>query len=266
MNFLFLSKLIPLFIYPLGLASILLMVALFLGLKRKRSRWSPLLIFLALVILLAASNPFLSDRLVKSLEWQYFPPEEIPNTEAIVVLGGSTRPVSPPRMMADMNEHGDRLLYAAKLYQEGKAPLIILSGGRIDWYGNSQSEAADMSEILQIMGVPQEAMIGEPNSLNTYQNALYTKKILEEKGIKQVILITSAFHMPRSVLIFRRQGIDIIPAPTDFLISEQKLQEYNHSLESKIMSFLPNTGSLDHTTKVIKEYIGTLVYRLRGWL
>lgn len=266
MNFLFLSKLIPLFIYPLGLATILLVLGLLMGLRRKRSRWTALPIFLALVILLTASNPFLSDRLVQSLEWQYIPPAEIPNTDAIVVLGGAVRPVSPPRIMGDLNEHGDRLLYAAKLYQEGKAPLIILSGGRIEWYGNSESEAADMAAILQIMGVPEDAMIEEPNSLNTYQNAIYTKKILDEKGIKKVILITSAFHMPRSVLIFRRQDIDIIPAPTDFLISEQKLQEYNYSLESKIISFLPNTGSLDNTTKAIKEYIGTVVYRLRGWL
>ena len=266
MNFLFLSKLIPLFIYPLGLASILLIVALLLSLKQKLARWTPLPIFLALIILLTASNPFLSDRLVKSLEWQYLPPSEMPNTDAIVVLGGATRSVSPPRVIADMNERGDRLLYAAKLYQEGKAPLIILSGGRIKWFGAEKSESADMSSILQIMGIPEEAIIEEPSSLNTYQNALYTKNILEDKGIKQIILVTSAFHMPRSVLIFRRQGIDIIPAPTDFLISEQKLQEYNHSLEAKVISFLPNTASLDNTTSVIKEYIGTFVYRLRGWL
>ena len=264
MNFLFLSKLIPLFIYPLGLAIILSIVALLLGLKS--SRWTALPIGLALVILLTASNPFLSDRLIKSLEWQYFPPSEIPNSDAIVVLGGATRSISPPRIIADMNEHGDRLLYAAKLYQQGKAPLIILSGGRIQWFGGGESEASDMAEIPQIMGVPKEAIIEEPLSLNTYQNAIYTKKILEEQGIKQVILITSAFHMPRSVLIFRRQGIDIIPAPTDYLVSEQKLQEYDRSLESKVISFLPNTGSLDNTTRAIKEYIGTIVYRLRGWL
>ena len=264
MNFLFLSKLIPLFIYPLGLTTILLIVALLLGLKR--SRWTALPIFLALIILLTASNPFLSDRLVKSLEWQYFPPSEMPNTDAIVVLGGAARSVSPPRIIAELNEHGDRLLYAAQLYQEGKAPLIILSGGRIPWFGRSDSEASDMAEILQIMGVPKEAIIEEPNSLNTYQNALYTKEILEKEGIKQVILITSAFHMPRSVLIFRRQGIDIIPAPTDFWISEQKLQEYNQSLESKVITLLPNTGSLDRTTRALKEYIGKFVYRLRGWL
>lgn len=264
MDFLFLSKLLPLFIYPLGLASILLLVSLFFGLRR--SRWTALPIVLALIILLTASNPHLSDRLVKSLEWQYLPASEIPNADAIVVLGGATRGISPPAIMADMNEHGDRILYAAKLYQEGKAPLIVLSGGRIDWYGNQESEADDMAEILQIMGIPSYALIKEPSSLNTYQNALYTKKILEEKGIKQVILITSAFHMPRSVLIFRRQKIDIIPAPTDFFITEHILEKYNYSLESKIIGLFPSAGSLDRTTKVIKEYIGTVVYRLRGWL
>ena len=264
MNFLFLSKLIPLFIYPLGLAIIFLIVALLLGLKR--SRWTTLPIGLALILLLTASNPFLSDRLLQSLEWQYLPPSAIPNTDAIVVLGGVTGNISFPRTTPDMNEHGDRLLYAAQLYQEGKAPLIILSGGRIPWFGTGKSEAADMAKILQIMGIPKEAIIEEPNSLNTYQNALYTKEILEKKGIKQVILITSAFHMPRSVLIFHRQGIEIIPAPTDFLISKQKLQENSHSLESKVISFFPNADSLHNTTKAIKEYIGTVVYRLRGWL
>ena len=264
MNFLFLSKLIPLFIYPLGLASILLIWALFLAVKR--SRWTTLPILLCLVLILTTSNPFLSDRLVKSLEWQYVTPPAIPTSDAIVVLGGTTRNASPPRIIADLNEHGDRLLYAAKLYKEGKAPLILVSGGRIQWFGGGASEAADMAEILQIMGIPEEAIIQEPNSLNTYQNAIYTKKILEAKGIKRVILVTSAFHMPRSVLIFRRQGIDIIPAPTDFLVGEQELQQHNYSLESKTLSFFPNTGSLDRTAMVMKEYIGKFVYRLRGWL
>ena len=264
MDFLFLSKLIPLFIYPLGLASILLIVAFILGLKL--SRWTPLPILLALVVILTASNPVLSDRLVQSLEWQYFPPSEIPTADAIVVLGGTTKNASPPRIIADMNEHGDRLLYAAKLYKDGKAPLIVLSGGRIQWFGGVESEASDMAKILQLMGIPEEVIIKEPSSLNTYQNAVYTKKILEEKDIKQILLVTSAFHMPRSVSIFRHQGIDIIPAPTDFFVSEQELQQYNYSLESKVISFFPDTGSLDRTTKALKEYIGKFVYGVRGWL
>jgi uncharacterized SAM-binding protein YcdF (DUF218 family) len=262
--FLFLSKLLPLFIYPLGLSCILLIVTLVLFIKR--SRWSPLPIFLALVILMVASNQRVSNSLVKSLEWQYFPPTQIPTVDAIVVLGGATRNPSPPRIMADLQEEGDRLLYAAKLYQDGKAPLVIAAGGRIQWYGGGRSEAEDMANLLQLMGVPQDAIIQEPNSLNTYQNATNVKDILLTKRLQKVLLVTSAIHMPRSLLIFQRQGIDAIAAPTDFLISEQELQEVDYSLESKILSLLPGTEYLDQTTKAMKEYIGLFIYRLRGWV
>jgi len=264
MSFLFLSKLLPLFIYPLGLSCILLLAALFLAFKR--SRWTFIPILLALVILFTASNVRVSNRLVKSLEWQYFPTENMPKAEAIVVLGGSSRNVDRPRIIPDLNEHGDRLLYAAKLYKDGKAPLIILSGGRIQWFGGGVPEAQDMANILELIGIPRNALALEPNSLNTYQNAIYTQKILQEKEIKQVLLVTSAMHMPRSLAIFKKQGINAIPAPTDFLISDRNLTEVNYSKESKVLSLIPDTESLDRTTQAIKEYIGTVIYRLRGWL
>jgi uncharacterized SAM-binding protein YcdF (DUF218 family) len=262
--FLFLSKLLPLFIYPLGLSCVLLIVAFLLSLKHSRLTFLPIL--LAFVVLIVASNARVSNHLVKSLEWQNLPSQEMPNADAIVLLGGATRNASPPRIMADLKQEGDRLLYAAKLYQEEKAPLIIAAGGRIQWYGGGKSEAADMKTLLQIMGVPQKAIIEEPNSLNTYQNAINVKEILDTKDLKKILLVTSAMHMPRSLLIFERQGIDAIAAPTDFLISNQELQEVDYSLESKILSFLPGTEYLDQTTKAIKEYIGLFVYRLRGWL
>ena len=264
MGFLFLSKLLPLFIYPLGLACILLLFALFLCFKH--SRWVFIPVSLALAILLIAGNMRVSNNIIKSLEWQYLPQGELPSAEAMVVLGGATRSIDRPRILPDLLESGDRLLYAAKLYQDGKAPLIILSGGRITWKGGEGSEAQDMATILEIMGVPKEAMILEPKSLNTYQNAVYTKQILEAKGIKEILLITSAAHMPRSLAIFKKQGIKAIAAPTDFLVSELDISQANYSSEGKIISLLPEAEYLYATTRVLKEYIGTLVYRLRGWL
>ena len=127
MNFLFLSKLLPLFVYPLGLVCILLVIALFLSFKRSKSNFVPIL--LALVILLTTGNTRVSNSLLKSLEWQYLPEQELPTADAIVVLGGSTNSVAYPRILPDLNEHGDRVIYAAKLYKDGKAPLILLSGG-----------------------------------------------------------------------------------------------------------------------------------------
>ncbi len=264
MSFLFLSKLLPLFIYPLGLSCILLLVALLLSYRR--SRWTFVPVLLVFLIISIAGNVRVSNYLVKSLEWQYLPLSKIPQAEAIVILGGATRNVSFPRVIPDLSDRGDRLLYGAKLYQDGLAPLIIVSGGRIQWFGGGDSEAQDMAEILKLVGIPSKAIILEPNSLNTYQNAAYTKKILQEKGINKILLVTSAFHMPRSLAIFKKQGINAIPVATDFLISKQELSQINYSIESQILSLIPSTEHLDRTTLVMKEYIGTFIYRMRGWL
>lgn len=262
--FLFISKLLPLFIYPLGLSCLLLIWALWL--IRKRSRRSYIPVMLASIVLLVAGNPLVGKYSLASLEHQYPPLVKTPKAEAIVILGGATRNNEPPRIMPDLNERGDRLLYGAKLYKEGAAPKILLSGGRIDWYGGESSEAESMATILELIGVPRKDIILESRSLNTYENAVFTKEILEQKQINKILLVTSAAHMPRSIAIFRRQNIDAIPAPTDFLISDRNLIEYRHSSKSRILHLIPRSESLDRTTQALKEYIGILIYRLKGWL
>lgn len=262
--FLFLSKLLPLFVYPLGLSCCLLLLALWLCFKRSRRAFIPIL--LSLVILVTAGNTQVSNKLIASLERQYLPQENIPRVEAIVVLGGATRNNEPPRILPDMSDRGDRLLYGAKLYQDGIAAKIILSGGRIQWYGAESSEAESMATIMELMGVPRSAMILESRSLNTHENAVFTKKIMTRQGIGRIALVTSATHMPRSLAIFRKQGIDAIAAPTDFMISDRNLREHRHSTQSRIIRFFPNAESLDLTTHAFREYIGIFIYRLKGWI
>lgn len=262
--FLFLSKLLPLFLYPLGLACILLVVALVMWWRR--SRWVPFPISLALMVLLLASNNWVANGLVKSLEWQQLPPKTLPTADAIVILGGATKSAFPPRPGVDLSEQGDRVLYGAQLYREGKAPIVISSGGRIGWRGGGPSESADMAQILKTVGVPSSAILQDPTSLNTHENAVNVKKIIQQRGIRRILLVTSAMHMPRSLRIFQRQGIDAIPAPTDFLVSQQEIEEPNSSPQAILLSLMPDTERLDRTTRAIKEYIGMVVYRLRGWL
>lgn len=262
--FLYLSKLLPLFFYPLGLASVCLVVALVT--LRKRPRIATTAIALSLTLLLLCSNAWVSKYLVRSLEWQNLPPAQLPNAEAIVVLGGATKSPSPPRMMADLSEQGDRVIYAAQLYRQNKAPLIVLSGGRIDWRGSGSPESADMANILTSLGIPAEALIQEPDSLNTYQNAVNVNKILENRRIGKVLLVTSALHMPRSLKIFQRQGINVIPAPTDFLVSEGDLQELGNTPKAAILNLLPDTYNLHLFTYALKEYVGSFIYWLRGWV
>ena len=261
--FLFLSKLLPIFFYPLGLACLLMVVALITFWKRPRIAVGA--IATALFVLLIASNAAVSRSLVRSLEWQHIPSGELPQVPAIVVLGGAIKPQVPPRPWVDVADRGDRILHGAQLYRQGKAPWLIFSGGRIDWKDNSDSESKDMAAIALAMGVPQSAILEEPTSLNTYQNAVNVRKILAERNIRQVLLVTSAMHMPRSLLIFKRQGIDAIAAPTDFLVTENDFKPLD-SWQAIIFNLLPDIENLGNTTSAIKEYVGIAVYRLKGWL
>jgi uncharacterized SAM-binding protein YcdF (DUF218 family) len=221
---------------------------------------------LALIILLVSSNGWVSNSLVQSLEWQHIPKGILPTADAIVVLGGATKSAFPPRPGVDLSEEGDRIFYGAQLYREGKAPFVIASGGRIAWRGSGSPESADMAEILKTLGVPDSAILQDPTSLNTYQNAVNVKKILTEREFRRVLLVTSAMHMPRSLRIFQRQGIEAIPAPTDFLVTQHNLDELSNSSQSTVLTLIPDTNHLDMTTRALKEYLGTLIYRLRGWL
>jgi uncharacterized SAM-binding protein YcdF (DUF218 family) len=274
---LFLSKLLPLFFYPLGLSSLLIAIALVSLLwkqKRnastaskaislfKRNRIAAILLGTALAILLLSSNGIFSGWLVRSLEWRYLPQGDLPKAEAIVVLGGGTRPRIAPRPWYEVNEAGDRILYGSLLYKQGKAPLLVVTGGRAEWLGEGGNpESEDMAAIAQMLGVPANDIIQESASLNTRENAVNTKQILDKRGINKILLVTSALHMPRSVEIFRKVGLESIPAPTDFL----SVNNENNKGGAWVLELLPSVGALNNTTNSLKEYVGMLVYQIAGW-
>jgi uncharacterized SAM-binding protein YcdF (DUF218 family) len=263
--FVFLSKFLPLFVYPLGLIFILIILALFL---RRHPRLRTALLVIALIVLYLGSNRWIAYVFARSLEWQYFPPNPVPQADAIVVLGGATESLQYPRPTVEVNAAGDRVLYAAKLYKEGKSPVILLSGGNITWMsGRSMTPADEMAQILELMGISGEAVWLQPKSQNTYEDALFSSQMLKEKGITRILLVTSAMHMPRSVALFKHDGIDVIPAPTDYTVTESGLENAQDlNLESFLVNLMPNTSSLSLTTNVMKEYIGLLIYGMRGWL
>jgi uncharacterized SAM-binding protein YcdF (DUF218 family) len=262
--FLFLSKLLPIFLYPLGLACLLLVITLVLMIKR--SRWALIPVLLGLIALMVGANGSISNSLVRSLEWQHIPQGELPQADAIVILGGALRAPNFPRPMVEVMESGDRVLYGARLYREGKAPIIIASGGRIDWLGGKASESADIETLLMTLGVPQTAILQEPDSLNTHENAVNVRRLMEFKGIKRVLLVTSAIHMPRSLKIFQKERIDAIAAPTDFLTTPGEREEQNQTIGGVILDFMPQSDKLDQTTNALKEYVGMFIYWVRGWL
>jgi len=263
--FVYLSKLLPLLIYPLGLIAIIIILVLII--ERRREFPRGLLIF-GLVFLWLAGNRWVSYGLARSLEWRNLPPENTPTAEVIVLLGGGTEPGDPPRPMAEVTAAGDRVLYAAKLYHQGAAPIILASGGNVEFTSDRNSTPADeMTELLILMGVPQDAIRQQPDSQNTYEDALYSVELLAEYEVDEVILVTSAMHMPRAIALFEKQGITVIPAPTDFTITEHNWHStFSPTFGEGVIYLLPNASALNLTTNVIKEYIGLVVYSLRGWI
>jgi uncharacterized SAM-binding protein YcdF (DUF218 family) len=262
--FLFLSKLLPLFVYPVGLSSLLLIAALFLT---KRRRIQQVCIGLAFALLVGFGNEWVAFSLVSSLEWRYLPQGEVPQAQAIVLLGGGTRPHLPPRPMSEVTEAGDRVGYAAKLYHDKKAPFIVVSGGFIDFFGSTVPEADAMKELLMALDVPEEDIKLEGRSRNPYENALYVREVADEEGFNQILLVTSGLHMPRSVAIFERQGFKVIPAPTDFLATwAEEGRTTDVGLDGWLLKIIPNSERLDFSTRALREYIGIFVYWMQGWL
>jgi uncharacterized SAM-binding protein YcdF (DUF218 family) len=262
--FVFLSKFLPHFIYPLGLVVLLLLVALLLA---RSIRWTRVWVAIALVILLLGSNTWVSRTLTRSLEWQYLPPETYPQAEVLVVLGGSTGSAQYPRQIVEVSGAADRLFYAAHLYHQGVAPRLLLTAGYITWKSERSPPAEDMAEILKMLNVPAEALWLETESQNTYENAVFSRYILEEHSIDRIVLVTSALHMPRAMALFEKQGIEVIPAPTDYSLTQtdwDRLWEPN--LTTQLYNLLPSVGNLEDTTVAMKEYIGIIVYWLQGWL
>jgi len=254
----FLSKLLPIFVYPVGIVTILMLVGL-ICLIRLRRRSAIIAFSAAIVIIYMSSIPLFSDLLVGSLEGQNLP-QELPNAEAIVVLGGGTKAQIPPRTGVEVAEAGDRILYGSKLWLQKKAPLLILTGGRTSLFGEAgRAESEDMAEIAVALGVEKSAIAQDPDSLNTYENALNVQKILQKFNINKILLVTSAVHTPRSLAIFKKLGIEAIAAPTDFNV----VGSYG---SSSIFDFLPDADALRSTTNALKEYIGLVVYKLYGWL
>lgn len=261
-----LSKILPLLIYPTGLACSLLVLALWL----RRPKYARGLIISALLVIGLGGNRLVSMVLVRALEWRHPALSEttLPSADAIVVLGGGTQQWLPPRPWHEVGEAGDRVLYAARLYRAGVAPIVVVSGGRgtLDNPG-MVPEANAMQDMLVDLGVPNEAIVVEGVSRNTYENGVESARLLEAHGWRHILLVTSALHMPRAYAVFARYDLEITPAPTDYLLTHSDWDFYTQpDALVMLMNVLPKAEYLEITERVIKELIGITVYRSRGWL
>lgn len=255
---LLLTKILSQIAYPL-LASLLLSIGAGLFLWRGRRRMGAWLLTMAITWLWIWSTPVFGDWLRATLEQRYpaVTLEALPNADAIVLLGGAVQPAAPPeRPYPDLGAAADRVWHAARLYHAGKAPLILVSGGKLPWSGGDRPEAEAIADLLRQLGVPDTALLLETHSRTTQENRDYSLPILRAQHAHRVLLVTSALHMPRALALFRNSELELIPASTDF--------EITHPINTHVLRWLPDAQALADSTRALKEYLGQLIVRLSG--
>lgn len=249
-------------LYPTSLcASLLAAAAVF----RKRQKLSRVCLWAAFAILMVCGNGWVVGALTKNLEWRYALPEPAPSADAILVLSGGLRDKVPPRRMVEVDEAGNRVIYAALLYKQRKAGVVICTGGIATGGVAARPAAAVMAEFLAMLGVPKEAVVTEGGSSNTHEHARNLPAIFQERRIRHILLVTSAMHMPRALGVFRKQypDIEFTPAPTDFHATA-KLP--NTPLYHELTAMVPTPGHLQAFCEVTHEYLGIFYYKMRGWM
>ncbi len=257
--FILIGKLFKPLIEPMGLGS-LLWIAGALVYWRWSRVWGLRCAGAGIVVVLFFSNSVVSNALVTALEDDYpiLEPEACSWAEAIVVLGGSTYPPVPPRKSIEVGPGFDRLLHAMRLLRAERAPLLVVSGGGIPMLdGSDMSEARRLWSLALEYGVDPALILLEERSRNTYENALYTRELLKERGIERILLVSSAMHMRRAVAAFRAQGFEVVPAPADVQVVARPFNP---------IRLVPHFRALQVSTKAMNEYMGLVVYRLKGWI
>jgi len=246
---------------PLFISLMLVLSAL---VWNKRRRFSQGCLWLGLGLLLVCGNGWLTKTLVRHLERQFISLDGNPQGDCLVVLSGGILPRISPRPTVEVDDAGDRVLYAAYLYQQGCAAHIICTGGCSSTRLSSHPAAEDMQILLENVGVPKAVITLEKRARNTHEHALNLLPLFNQQGYKRVVLVTSALHMPRSVAVFRHScpGIEFVPAPTDFRAPVSEPTAWYEDLANLI----PTPRNLVTFSEAMHEYAGLAYYRMRGWV
>ncbi len=262
--FLFAAKLAWLVLRPSNLLWLATAAALAWQRRQRKKRNDPtkdqwpktrapqrLLVGLALLFLFAASP--LGHMPLWALE-QRFPICNFDRltVDAVAVLGGAVKTnLSNQTGQLAVGNSGERLLSLARLAQAPDAPLIIASGGTFALQGR-RNEAEWLAQWLEQIGVPSGRVAFEGASLNTHQNARGIKKLLPDQA-RRIAVVTSAFHMPRAVGVFRAAGFDVTACPVDFRVNLYQVWGYPNAAEA-----------LGHFDQAMHELLGLAAYRLTG--
>lgn len=254
--FYYASKIVWFFLTPSNLLTSLIVVGLILTYSRRERAGKTLVMISAAGFVVAGLSP-LGNALILPLEERF--PVFVDNGQpvtGIVILGGTldSEATNQRRQMA-LNETGERILAIGDLARRYPNARIIYSGGGSEFTPDTTPEATLVEQTVSALGIPKSRVEYERRSLNTSENALYSKAIAGPKAGERWLLVTSAFHMARSVGVFRKAGFDVIAHPVDFRTAGWR---------SLLRPFGFVGEGLRRTDIAAKEWIGLFVYYVTG--
>jgi len=243
----YLHKLLPLLLSPL-LISIGFMM---LGIISRRRIYG----LIGVVILLIASMPITGISLMRYLEsgHKLQSPQDIRHADAVVVLSGMIRRIqTEDGIRMEWGESADRIFAGIDVMKADKAPVMILTRGILPWQ-NGMTEGDMLAEVAIKAGIPDAQIKRTEIVVNTAEEAQAVKLLMPHPQ-PSIILVTSAFHMPRAKHLFEANGFTVLPYAVDFRTEDERLS---------IMTFIPKASGLHDTSFAIRELIGRLWYSIR---
>jgi uncharacterized SAM-binding protein YcdF (DUF218 family) len=249
-----LKKIVALLLMPMSLCLGVLGVGISLLWVRRRAKAAKILLTLGFLVLTAFSFSAVADQFIKPLETWYPPLLDVVGIEGIkwvVILGGGhiSNLTLPPNAQLD-NSTLSRLVEGIRLHRGLPGSKLLLCGGAVF---DPVPEAMTMAAVARMLGVNAEDIVLETQSQDTSQQAQFVQRIVHGD---RCVLVTSAVHMPRSMMLFEQKGLKPIPAPTDF--GEWMRKENNPN------QFFPRAVELSKVEAAVHEYLGLLWARVTG--
>ncbi|MCB9292268.1 MAG: YdcF family protein [Lewinellaceae bacterium] len=255
--FFFLSKLLQFLIKPITWVLLLLVYA-WLGKRPLRKRRA---LTAAIALLFLFSNQMVFNLAVRAWEPDLLTAGEITEPYDIgILLGGFSNPnIEPGADRFNVNDRANRFVNALELYRTGKVRRLLVTGGNGRLLQDGPLEASEARQFLLRLGIPDSDILIEPESRNTFENALFTRQLLDERYPNaRCLLLTSAWHMRRAQACFEKAGLAVVPFPVDYLSERWQFTP------EKLLA--PNARTLSLWELLIKEWVGYVAYGVRGYL
>jgi uncharacterized SAM-binding protein YcdF (DUF218 family) len=250
------TKIFGFFLQPLNFIALLFAIGIVaLVLRRRRTALAFSCVAFAALALAVWSDA--GALLLQPLEARFQRPANLPrDVKGIILLGGAFEGgVNRVRHGYELNAAADRVIETLKLARLYPQAKILVSGGNGSLVRDEMPDADIAPKLFAAMGIPADRLILEDRSRNTYQNAVFSKELAKPKPGDTWVLVTSAFHMPRSVGIFRKAGFPVIPWPSDYRTLGNEEFGFSHGDPQSSAGML---------SLALHEWVGLLGYRMTG--